>query len=181
MSLSFSTLSAVACGVWASAKSPRPKSCGFRDTTFPAYDLETRLHTHRHPSLTRRAVVAIRRVLETLWKFQGVHWATMMCDSDRHSAGVFFLSIDSASRVGVSALPLAVWPTQVRQRYGCGLTTGPCQIFHPACPSPCNFGGARRECTSCTDNLIPRSTSSRAARTRSAEVSTGVGWYRARC
>ena len=41
MSLSFSTLSAVACGVWASAKSPRPKSCGFRDTTFPAYDLET--------------------------------------------------------------------------------------------------------------------------------------------
>ena len=45
MSLSFSTLSAVACGVWASAKSPRPKSCGFRDTTFPAYDLETTAHT----------------------------------------------------------------------------------------------------------------------------------------
>ena len=49
MSLSFSTLSAVACGVWASAKSPRLKSCGFRDTTFPAYDLETTAHTPSPP------------------------------------------------------------------------------------------------------------------------------------
>ena len=55
MSLSFSTLSAVACGVWASAKSPRPKSCGFRDTTFPAYDLETTApHTVTRSSLTPR-------------------------------------------------------------------------------------------------------------------------------
>ena len=176
MSLSFSTLSAVACGVWASAKSPRPKSCGFRDTTFPAYDLETTAHTPVTPSI--KSVIPNRKSGDKLWKFQGVHWATMMCDSDRHSAGVVFF-ID---RLGVASRRYP-WPCgrQVRQRYGCGLTTGPCQIFHPACPSPCNFGGARRECTSCTDNLIPRSTSSRAARTRSAEVSTGVGWYRARC